>query len=89
MIHYGFLCVIHGVSGDSGGPLLQPFAPGGNLSAGQPNLDVILGVTSFGDSLSKCGESQLPSVFTRVGSFLDWIRGKIDVRLCPSLENQN
>ena len=44
MIHFKYLCVIHGVSGDSNGPLLQPFAPGGNLSGGQPNLDVILGV---------------------------------------------
>lgn len=73
--------VIYCVSGDSGGPLLQPFAPGGIIAAGQPNLDVILGITSFGDSHSKCGMSNLPSVFTKVGSFLDWIHATIHVRL--------
>lgn len=77
-----FSCVISVVSGDSGGPLLQPFAPGGDTSAGQPSLDIILGITSFGDSISKCGMSELPSVFTEVGSFFDWIHDIIDVRLC-------
>lgn len=80
MVQTELSCVIYGVSGDIGGPLLQPFAPQGTISSDKPNLDVILGITSFGGSISKCGMSQLPSVFTKFGSFLDWIRGATDVR---------
>ena len=69
------------VIGDSGGPLLQPFAPGGDPSAGQPDLDFAVGITSFGDENSKCGRSPLPSVFTRISSFHNWIRNTIDVSI--------
>ena len=81
IIQYNFehLCAICGVLGDSGGPLLQPFAPRNDPSAGQPELDILVGITSFGDI--KCGLSVLPSVYTDVGSFLDWIQDTIDVRL--------
>ena len=74
------LCAICGVLGDSGGPLLLPFAPGSDVSSGQPELDVLLGIISFGDGRSDCGMSKLPSVYTNVGSFLDWIRDTMDVR---------
>eukprot|EP00803_Ostreobium_quekettii_P010437 evm.model.scf_4.6 EVM.evm.TU.scf_4.6 scf_4:158669-197053(-) len=57
--------------GDSGGPLIEPFTRDGVLEAGKPSLDIIVGITSFGDS--GCGDSQLPNVFTKVSSFRDWI----------------
>ena len=59
---------------------MQPFSPGSDPSAGQPNLDILVGIISFGDVLSECGISKLPNVCTSVGSFLDWIRDIIDVR---------
>lgn len=58
--------------GDSGGPLFKAFAPDGNVSAGNPALDILVGVTSFGEELPECGTSQLPSVYTRLSSFIGW-----------------
>lgn len=81
MIQAKALCAIYVVIGDSGGPLLQPFSPGGDPSAGWPHLDVLVGITSFGDALTKCGNSSLPSIYTNVASFLAWIRAIIDVRI--------
>lgn len=75
------MCTICGVLGDSGGPLLLPFALGNDISSGQPQFDVLVGITSFGDGRSDCGMSKLPSVYTNVGSFLNWIRDTMDVRL--------
>lgn len=61
--------------GDSGGPLLQPFSPKGNTAAGQPHLDTLVGIASFGDKDSTCGTSDIPSVYTGITSHLSWIRG--------------
>eukprot|EP00803_Ostreobium_quekettii_P008573 evm.model.scf_15EXC.6 EVM.evm.TU.scf_15EXC.6 scf_15EXC:113569-121577(+) len=63
--------------GDSGGPLIRPFSRGGDLSMGQPSLDIAVGITSFREIDSKCGTSDLPNVFTRMSSFRDWIDEKI------------
>lgn len=60
--------------GDSGGPLLMAFAPGGLIEKGAPDLDTLVGITSFGED-SDCGASPLPSVYTRVTSFNEWIAG--------------
>ncbi|CAD7698751.1 unnamed protein product [Ostreobium quekettii] len=63
--------------GDSGGPLIKLFAPDGNASAGSPNLDIISGITSFGEVSEACGKPVRPSVFTRVASYRVWIDGVI------------
>lgn len=60
--------------GDSGGPLLMAFAPGGLIEKGAPDLDTLVGITSFGED-SDCGASPLPSVYTRITSFNEWIAG--------------
>lgn len=36
------------VSGDSGGPLILPDAPARSISRGQPGLDTVVALTSFG-----------------------------------------
>lgn len=60
-------------AGDSGGPLLHAFAPSGNTSQGIPWLDVIVGITSFGEDNVRCGTSRKPGVYTRVSAYLNWI----------------
>ena len=50
--------------GDSGGPLLIPHAPNGDIKAGKPELDLIVGITSFGEP-SCNGED--PGVYASVG----------------------
>ncbi|CAD7699406.1 unnamed protein product [Ostreobium quekettii] len=61
--------------GDSGGPLLQADAPGLDASRGEPGLDIVVGIASFGELT--CGESRNPDVFTRLSSFRPWIDNKI------------
>lgn len=68
------------MEGDSGGPLLDAFAPDGNVTAGDPSVDIVVGITSFGEDSPKCGEPNLPSVFTRLSSFRSWIDEKTGVR---------
>ena len=63
--------------GDSGGPLIDMHAPGSNVTAGKPNLDILLGIISFGEDNVDCGKSTRPGVYTRVISYLDWIAGKM------------
>lgn len=58
--------------GDSGGPLLMAFAPSGRVENGSPDLDTLVGITSFGED-TDCGTSPFPSVYTRITSFTDWI----------------
>ncbi|CAD7694970.1 unnamed protein product [Ostreobium quekettii] len=59
--------------GDDGSPLMHPFAPGGNLTTGQPDIDVVVGIKSFGEADKKCSRTTLPSVFISAVSFRDWI----------------
>lgn len=67
-------------SGDSGGPLLMLNRKGAKgWEGGNPSLDLIVGITSFGEGT--CDEN-LPGIFTRVSSFHPWILEKMgDVSL--------
>lgn len=58
--------------GDSGGPLIVAHSPRGYYANGNPNKDIIVGISSFGE----CG-GRYPSVFTHVGHFIDWIENII------------
>lgn len=62
--------------GDSGGPLLQYSLSQGDIAQGEPAEDVVVGITSFGGQ-GGCGRSELPSVYTRLSSYRDWIDDKI------------
>ena len=57
-------------SGDSGSPLLIPNKPDGNLTAGRPERDLVIGVTSFG---SKDCNGSSPAVYLSIGYFWDWL----------------
>ena len=67
------------VSGDSGGPLFQAWAPGGDLESGNPDGDVLVGITSFGEDGVRCGEATRPGVYTRVPAFRRWIQSIMDI----------
>ncbi|CAD7695786.1 unnamed protein product [Ostreobium quekettii] len=58
--------------GDSGGPMVRAFAPGGDVDLGRPDLDVLFGITSFGER-GTCGATELPGVYTAVSHYIDWI----------------
>ena len=62
------------IKGDSGGPLLQPDAPDGELKAGRPDLDLLVGITSYG--LGSCENSTL-GIYTHVGHYSEWIQSVI------------
>lgn len=64
--------------GDSGGPLLLLFDDG-ETENGSPDLDTLVGITSFGEDID-CGTSNLPGVYTRVSSFSEWIKATIEGR---------
>ena len=53
--------------GDSGGPLMAIIG----------NRWHAVGIVSFGSGL--CGLEGIPAIYTRVGGFLDWIAGKIEL----------
>lgn len=59
--------------GDSGGPLIVAHSPRGYYGNGDPEKDMIIGISSFGE----CG-GRFPSVFTHVAYFRDWIEDIID-----------
>lgn len=75
--------------GDIGGPLLGAFAPGGDVSEGMPQLDVVVGVLSFVDEEAECGMDQRPGVYTRVSSFLEWANAKVCIRIEGQPHNTN
>ncbi|XP_051158292.1 trypsin-like [Leptopilina boulardi] len=54
-------------SGDSGGPLISNITPGSSE---------VIGVVSWG--IIPCGSVGAPSVYTKVASYVDWIKNTID-----------
>lgn len=67
------------LSGDSGGPLLIPDAPGDDIEKGRPelHLDVLVGIFSFGEN-SQC-QKEKPVVFTRISAVKDWMQNLFKV----------
>ena len=63
------------LKGDSGGPLLIPNRSGGSMVTGNPEFDLVVGVTSWGSE--DCTDTS-PTVYTSIGAFWDWILEKID-----------
>eukprot|EP00210_Caulerpa_lentillifera_P005054 g4827.t1 len=88
LIKRSMLCVGIGhkdsAEGDSGGPLLKIDRPDGNYSAGDPKMDLLVGITSFGPKNAKDFK---PGVYTSIGYFREWIdcvmKGKIAKENCP------
>ncbi|XP_030379480.1 serine protease easter [Scaptodrosophila lebanonensis] len=69
------LCASGGVgvdscSGDSGGPLTA-----GSLTAKRESYVFLAGIVSLGKE--RCGETDFPGIYTRVGYYLDWIQKTI------------
>ncbi|CAD7704674.1 unnamed protein product [Ostreobium quekettii] len=73
------LCVIwcklrpHCSPGDSGAPLLRLFAPGGDVTRGNPSLDVAVAIAAFRDPEAECIDARIPYAFTGLRYFRDWI----------------
>ena len=63
--------------GDSGGPLIIPSMPDGNVSEGTPKLDLVVGIDLFGNGEGRCDGSS-PDAFTSIGYFWGWILDIID-----------
>lgn len=53
--------------GDSGGPLIQTLENG---------WKTIVGLTSFGPAF--CNSNNIPGIYTRVSSFIQWIRAEVE-----------
>ena len=68
-------CQAISVEGDSGGPLLIPYVFEGKLAAGNPEHDMIFGVTSIGSE--DCIDDPSPTIYTSIGAFWDWIEERI------------
>ena len=73
------------MEGDSGGPLLIPHNSK-KIKAGDPELDMIVGITSMG--FDDCHDPA-PSIYTSIGAFWDWIQETIgegpEVNCSPNL----
>lgn len=70
------------VLGDSGGPLLQLDLPDGDYTLGEATLDLVVGITSFGEDSS--GPFK-PGVYTSVSYFRDWIDCIIEEKVCETI----
>ena len=56
--------------------MLQPDAPNGDLKDGRPDLDLLVGITSYG--LGSCTDADLNlGIYTNVGHFSEWIQSVI------------
>ncbi|GMH34708.1 hypothetical protein BSKO_02569 [Bryopsis sp. KO-2023] len=71
--------------GDSGGPLILAHAPAGKEENGNPDLDLLVGLVSFGE-LPGCDSGEpfdfrKPIVYTRISEFRDWIDETIGVQI--------
>lgn len=54
--------------GDSGGPLIQ--------MSEDSTYKIVVGITSFGPSF--CNSNKLPGVYTRISSFIPWIKETVE-----------
>lgn len=55
--------------GDSGSPLMLPLFENGRFPYYQ------IGVVSYGFG---CGRPNMPGIYTNVGEYVDWIKGKLN-----------
>lgn len=67
------------MAGDSGGPLLYPHTVDGEVNGGQPERDVVIGITSCGEP---CERPNSHGAFTRLSALRPWVEATIQVR-CP------
>lgn len=64
---------------DSGGPLLAPVKLNSTRVEGFMSPKMFqLGILSLGPSPQQCNETTLPSVYTKVSSYLDWILNSLE-----------
>eukprot|EP00803_Ostreobium_quekettii_P010027 evm.model.scf_253EXC.12 EVM.evm.TU.scf_253EXC.12 scf_253EXC:103045-109612(+) len=66
-----------GCPGDGGGPVLRLFSPNGDYTGGQPSLDTLFGLASFGEPDVTCAEAKRPGVYTSVANHIAWITEKM------------
>ena len=69
-------------AGDSGGPLLLADSPKRYIEKGDPSLDMVVGITSYGfadDESGQCSGFE-PAVYTSVDYFRSWIQKTIERR---------
>ena len=59
---------------------MWPNDPQGDVNKGMPELDLLVGIASFGNG-TEC-EGGDPSVYMRAARFLPWIRAVIEVTFC-------
>eukprot|EP00210_Caulerpa_lentillifera_P005360 g5122.t1 len=76
--------------GDSGGPLLISHDPVNPFLSEDPRLDLIVGITSFGDQDCQTG---VPSVYTRVSCYRLWMecimQGEVLIEQKADIEYKN
>lgn len=65
--------VQYGCIGDSGGPFMQLDDPLGHYEKGDPSLDLVVGITSFGVGEAQREKASIPGVYTSVSFFRKWI----------------
>ena len=74
LIYLWFLTTL---TGDSGGPLLiADYGKNGELRNGRPDMDIITGITSFGDSCNDVAQGAA-TAYIALPPFLAWIKGTI------------
>lgn len=59
--------------------MLQLNSPDGDYTLGEPFSDLLVGITSFGES---AGGPFRPGVYTRIAYFRDWIDCVIEGNVC-------
>ncbi|XP_053611400.1 serine proteinase stubble-like [Plodia interpunctella] len=60
--------------GDSGGPLQMKMSLPNEITEKEGNMHYVIGIISFGVG---CAHPNLPGVYTRVSSFIDWIEDNV------------
>eukprot|EP00210_Caulerpa_lentillifera_P005428 g5190.t1 len=69
-ITHSMICAGFDNPSDSGGPLLIPDKFQGSIELGDSTVDLIVGITSFGD---RTCDLSVPGVYTRVSCYRSWI----------------